>query len=252
MRRPRKWWAWGRFALSSIGRARGFYWNADRDNHRLPYLDELVFLFVGSEDAQVMRFEAGETDLINRLSSENYSLLSKEQSRTGSQLTDLGPSLEYNFLVFNQNELAGKKLDGIARKQVWFQDQKFRQAVSAAVDRDSIVKLVYGTRGTALWGNVGPGNKMWVNQSIPHPQRSLETARQLLKSASFTWNVAGDLLDRTGQVVEFSIATSSSNAQRMKMATLLQDDLSHLGMHVHIVPLDFRAIVDRVFQSFDY
>jgi len=229
-----------------------YYWKADRENHRLPYLDEIVFMFVGSEDAQVMRFEAGETDLINRLSSENYALLSKEQSRSRSQLADLGPSLEYNFLVFNQNDLSGKKLDDIARKQVWFQDLKFRQAVSAAVDRDSIVNLVYGLRGTALWGNVGPGNKMWVNQSIPHPQRSLETARQLLKSASFTWNVAGDLLDRTGQVVEFSIATSSSNAQRMKMATLLQDDLSHLGMHVHIVPLDFRAIVDRVFQSFDY
>ena len=229
-----------------------YYWKADRDNHRLPYLDELVFLFVGTEDAQVMRFEAGETDLINRLSSENYSLLSKEQSRTRSQLADLGPSLEYNFLVFNQNDLSGKKLDGIARKQVWFQDQKFRQAVSAAVDRDSIVKLVYGTRGTALWGNVGPGNKMWVNQSIPHPQRSVETARQLLKSAGFTWNASGQVLDRTGQPVEFSIATSSSNAQRMKMVTLIQDDLSHLGMQVHVVPLDFRAMIDRVFQSFDY
>src|SRR5436190_7782880 len=229
-----------------------YYWKADKNNHRLPYLDELVFLFVGSEDAQVMRFEAGETDLINRLSSENYSLLSKEQSRTGAQLADLGPSLEYNFLVFNQNDLAGKKLDNIARKQVWFQDLKFRQAVSAAVDRDSIVKLVYGSRGTALWGNVGPGNKLWANQSIPHPQRSVETARQLLKAAGFTWNASGQLFDRAGQPVEFSIATSSSNAQRMKMATLLQDDLSHLGIQVHVVPLDFRAMIDRVFQSFDY
>jgi peptide/nickel transport system substrate-binding protein len=229
-----------------------YYWKTDRENHRLPYLDELVFLFVGSEDAQVMRFEAGETDLINRLSSENYALLSKEQSARRSQLADLGPSLEYNFLVFNLNDLSGKKLDSISRKQAWFQDLKFRQAVSAAVDRDSIVKLVYGTRGTALWGNVGPGNKMWVNQSIPHPQRSLETARQLLKSAGFTWNASGQLLDHNGQPVEFSIATSSSNAQRMKMATLLQYDLSHLGMQVHVVPLDFRAMIDRVFQSFDY
>ena len=229
-----------------------YYWKADRDNHRLPYLDEMVFLFVGSEDAQVMRFEAGETDLINRLSSENYALLSKEQSRTGSQLADLGPSLEYNFLVFNLNDLSGKKLDSIARKQAWFQDLKFRQAVSAAVDRDSIVRLVYGTRGTALWGNVGPGNKLWVNQSIPHPPRSLETARQLLKSAGFSWNGAAQLVDHSGQVVEFSIISSSSNAQRMKMATLLQDDLAQLGMQVHVVPLDFRATVDRVFQSFDY
>jgi peptide/nickel transport system substrate-binding protein len=229
-----------------------YYWKVDRENHRLPYLDEIVFLFVGSEDAQVMRFEAGETDVINRLSSENYALLSKEQSRTRSQLADLGPSLEYNFLVFNLNDLSGKKLDSITHKQSWFQDLAFRQAVSDAVDRDAIVKLVYGNRGTPLWGNVGPGNKMWINQSIPHPQRSLETARQVLKTAGFTWNASGQLLDRTGQQVEFTVVTSSSNAQRMKMATLLQDDLSHLGIQVDVVPLDFRAMIDRVFQSFDY
>ena len=229
-----------------------YYWKIDHDNHRLPYLDELVFLFVGSEDAQVMRFEAGETDIINRLSTDNYTLLSRGQSRTGSQLVDLGPSLEYNFLVFNLNDLSSKKLDAVARKQAWFRDLKFREAVSAAIDRDSIVRLVYGTRGTALWGNVGPGNKLWVNQAIPHPQRSLDTARQLLKSAGFSWSTAGHLLDPSGNPVEFSIVTSSSNTQRMKMATLLQDDLAHLGMQVHVVPLDFRAMLDRVFQSFDY
>jgi peptide/nickel transport system substrate-binding protein len=229
-----------------------YYWKVDQKNQRLPYLDELVFLFVGTEDAQVMRFEAGETDIISRLSSENYNLLSREKSRVGSQLADIGPSLEYNFLVFNLNDLSGKKLGETAGKQAWFSDLKFRQAISAAVDRESIVRLVYGTRGAALWGNVGPGNKLWINQTIPHPSRSVETARQLLKAAGYSWNAAGQLLDATRQPVEFSIITSSSNSQRMKMATLLQDDLSHLGMQVHVVPLEFRAMIDRVFQSFDY
>ncbi len=229
-----------------------YYWKVDRENQRLPYLDELVFLFVGTEDAQVMRFEAGETDIISRLSSENYNLLSREKSRAGSQLSDMGPSLEYNFLLFNLNDLSGRKLDGVALKQTWFHDLKFREAISAAVDRDSIVRLVYGARGTALWGNVGPGNKLWINQDIPHPQRSVESARQLLKAAGYSWNSAGQLLDARGRPVEFSIITSSSNSQRMKMATLLEDDLSHLGMQVHVVPLEFRAMIDRVFQSFDY
>ena len=229
-----------------------YYWKVDSHNDRLPYLDELTFLFVGTEDAQVMRFEAGATNMISRLSAENYSLLNRERNRTGAQLSDLGPSLEYNFVVFNQNDLSSKKLDAIARKQKWFRDLKFRQAISAAIDRDAIVRLVYGTRGTALWGNVGPGNKLWVNTAIPHPQASPATARQLLKSAGFSWSPSGQLRDSSGAPVEFSIITSSSNTQRMKMATLLQDDLSHLGMQVHIVPLEFRALVDRVFQSFDY
>jgi peptide/nickel transport system substrate-binding protein len=229
-----------------------YYWKVDRENQRLPYLDELVFLFVGTEDAQVMRFEAGETDIISRLSSENYNLLSREKSRVGSQLADMGPSLEYNFLLFNLNDLSGKKLDEVSGKQIWFRDLKFREAISAAVDRDSIVRLVYGARGAALWGNVGPGNKLWINQTIPHPARSVETSRQLLKTAGYSWNPAGQLLDSARRPVEFSIITSSSNSQRMKMATLLQDDLAHLGMQVHVVPLEFRALIDRVFQSFDY
>jgi len=229
-----------------------YYWRVDGANQRLPYLDELTFLFVGSEDAQLMRFEAGETDLISRLSAENYNLLARERARTGARLEDLGPSLEYNFLVFNQNDLNAKHLDAVARKQGWFRDVKFREAVSVAIDRESIVRLVYGARGTPLWGNVGPGNKFWVNPAVPHPARSIETAKQLLKAAGFSWNQSGQLMDATGQVVDFSIITSSSNSQRMKMATLIQDDLSHLGMQVHVVPLEFRAMIDRVFQSFDY
>jgi peptide/nickel transport system substrate-binding protein len=38
----------------------------------------------------------------------------------------------------------------------------------------------------------------------------------------------------------------------MKMATLVQDDLAKLGVQVSVVPLDFRAMLDRVFQSFNY
>lgn len=228
-----------------------YYWKADRNKNRLPYLDELVFLFVGNEDAQVIRFQAGETDIISRMSAENYALLSKDASSRGTQLFDLGPSLEYNFLVFNLNDLSSKKLPTVAAKQAWFQDLKFRQAISAAVDRDAIVKLVYAGRGAALWGNVSPSNKFWVDQTLPHPPRSLDKARELLKSAGFSWH--GDtLVDPKGQPVEFSIVASSSNTQRTKMATIIQDDLSKLGMNVHVVPLEFRDVVNRVFQTYDY
>ena len=228
-----------------------YYWKADQSKHRLPYLDELVFLFVGNEDAQVIRFQAGETDIISRLSAENYALLSKDAASRGTEFFDLGPSLEYDFLVFNLNDLK-KDTDNIAGKQAWFQDLKFRQAVSSAIDRESIVKLVYAGHGAALWGNVSPSNKLWVDQTLPHPPRSLDRARELLKSAGFSWRVDGALLDHQGKAVEFSIITSTSNAQRTKMATLIQDDLSKLGMNVHVVPLEFRAVLDRVFQTYDY
>lgn len=52
--------------------------------------------------------------------------------------------------------------------------------------------------------------------------------------------------------MEFSILTNPSNAPRTRMATLIQDDLSQLGMRVQLVALEFQALMARVFDSFDY
>jgi peptide/nickel transport system substrate-binding protein len=229
-----------------------YYWKKDRGGNRLPYLEEIVFLFVPSEDAQVVRFEAGDTDILSRFSAENFAVLEKEQTARNYHLYDLGAGFEYNFLFFNLNDLAAKGHPEIAKKQSWFQDPRFRQAVSASIDRESIIRLVYRGRATALWGNVTPGNKLWIDSALPHPAQSLDRAHELLRSAGFSLKGDGTLVDAHGTPVEFSILTNSSNSQRSKMATLIQDDLSKLGMNVHIVSLEFRAMVDRLLNTYDY
>jgi peptide/nickel transport system substrate-binding protein len=229
-----------------------YYWKQDRNGERLPYVDQVVFLFVASEDAQAIRFQAGDTDLLTHFSSENYAVLEKQQLSRHYHLDDLGAGLEYNFLFFNLNDLSSKSLPDIARKQAWFQEVRFRQAVSAAIDRDSLVRLVYGGRAAPLWTQVTPGNKLWIDPAIPHADRSLDRSRELLKSAGFSWKPDGTLVDARGNAVEFSILTSSSNQQRVKIAALLQDDLKPLGMSVQVVTLEFHSMVDRLLTSYDY
>jgi peptide/nickel transport system substrate-binding protein len=231
-----------------------YYWKQDTKENRLPYLDELVFLFVPNADAQVLRFQSGETDLISRLGAENFLVLSREQR--GYTMADAGPSLEYNFLFFNLNEPGAKTSPDLTRKLKWFRETKFRQAISAAIDRDAIVRLVYQGRGAALWGPVTPGNRRWGNASIRHPQRSPEQARALLKEAGFSWTTGTDgepaLVDSEANPVEFSILSSSTNADRTKMATLIQDDLKQVGIHAQIVPMEFRSLIDRITQTKQY
>jgi peptide/nickel transport system substrate-binding protein len=231
-----------------------YYWKTDERGNRLPYLDEIVFLFVPSADAQVLRFQSGETDIISRLGAENFSVLLR-QARDYT-MEDAGPGLEYNFLFFNLNELGDKAPAEMARKQAWFRAEKFRQATSFAIDREAIVRLVYQGRGSALWGPVTPGNQRWANAAITYPGRSLDKSRQLLAEAGFRL-VSGEngeqkLLDASGSAVEFSIITSSSNADRAKMAALIQDDLKQLGMRVQVVPLELRSLIDRVTQTKEY
>lgn len=229
-----------------------YYWKIDTKGQKLPYLDELAFLFVPSQDAEAIRFQAGDTQMISGLSAENFAVLSKEQQSRNYKLQDAGPGLEFNFLFFNLNDDIESRLPQVARHQKWFSDVRFRRAVSLAIDRAAIVRLVYQGHGAALASQVAPGNKLWINSALPVPQHSVAGARQLLQSAGFSWNKDGALMDREGTPVEFSILVTSSNAQRQKMAVLVQDDLKQLGMKVSVAAMEFRSTLDRILQSHDY
>jgi peptide/nickel transport system substrate-binding protein len=218
-----------------------YYWKVDAKGQKLPYLDELVFLTVPSRDAQVARFQAGDTQIIGPLSAENFAALTAEEKARHYKLLDAGPGLDSNFLLFNLNSDLESKLPDI----------RFRQAVSAAIDRVGLVRLAYQNRGAPLATNVTPGNKLWINTAVSPVQHSVANARKLLQDAGFTWK-DGTLMDSAGKPVEFTILVSASNAQRGQMATLIQDDLKKLGMNVHVVSMEFRSMVDRIIQTHDY
>jgi peptide/nickel transport system substrate-binding protein len=228
------------------------YWKADRAGNRLPYLDRLVFVLVANEDTQTMRFQSGEADITSRMNPSNFGLLAKAGERAPYKLLDLGAGLEYSFVFFNLNDLAPNALPEVARKQRWFQQVAFRRAISAAIDRDAIVQLVYRGRATPLSGHVPPGNALWINHSIPKPVRSIPNARRLLQMSGFSWRPDGTLVDGGGAVVDFTILTNAGNTERAQMATIIQDDLKQLGMSVHIVTLELRAMLDRLLTTHDY
>ncbi|HKT50417.1 MAG TPA: ABC transporter substrate-binding protein [Candidatus Angelobacter sp.] len=228
-----------------------YYWKVDSKGQKLPYMDEMTFLIVPNQDAQVVRFQAGDTQIISGLSGDNFAALEPEQQSRHFRLYDAGPGLEYNFLMFNLNDDTGKYAE-VARRQKWFRDVRFRQAISAAIDRAAIVRLVYHGRATPLATHVSPGNKLWFNHAIPAPVHSPEKAKQLLRAGGFSWNSKGELMDSSGQPVEFTILVSSSNQQRMQMAPLILEDLKAIGITAHIVSMEARAFVDRVLSSHEY
>lgn len=224
-----------------------YYWKRDGEGNALPYLDRLVYLTIGSSDAEFLRFKAGDLDIMSRMSAEQFAAL---PGGGAFQAVDGGPSLEYNFLFFNLNDLP--QGSPIAPRQAWFRNEAFRHAISAAIDRQAIVSLVFRGRGEPLWGPVTRANATWYNPSLQRPARSVDGARGLLKGAGFSWRGDGALLDHGGTPVEFSVLVQATSAARGHMATLIQNDLAQLGIKVAIVPLDSRAVVDRVRNARDY
>ena len=226
------------------------YWRKEARGGPLPYLDELVFQITPNEDTQALRFQSGEIDLVDGLSAANFSVLEAGAADRGYELFDLGPGLQFDLLFFNLNPPDPRNEKQRLRAK-WLGNKAFRQAVSAAVDREGIARLVYRGRATPIWSQVSPGNRLWFNADLPRPPRSLERARALLSAAGFSWR-DGRLVDADSLPVALSLATNSSNSARVQMLTIIGEDLRELGMQIQIVTLELRALIGRVFETKDY
>jgi peptide/nickel transport system substrate-binding protein len=160
--------------------------------------------------------------------------------------------LRYSFLVFNLNDLTGRGLPEVEARQAWFRARGFRRAVSLAIDRSSIARVVYRGRAAPLATHVSPAGGTWRHPALEPPRRDLEAARRELRQAGFRWRGDGSLVDAGDRPVRFSVLVSASSTTRRRIASLLQQDLAPLGITADVVPFDNASLLQRVVASFDY
>ncbi len=234
------------------------YWKIDSQGHRLPYLSHLILKIIPSRDTQFLNFKSGDLDLLNEVRAEDYEVLEREASAKNWLVKDLGPSLSSELLWFNQNPSRNRKtahpyVDPLKLK--WFTNQKFRQAVSYAIDRKSMVDLVFQGRATEAYGPLTASNRAWYNPDIQKYSYNLDAARQLLKEAGFHLSSASgknQLIDGSNHPVRFSLITNAGNRIREKMGAMIQNDLEKIGIEVNFTPLEFSALISKITETFDY
>lgn len=224
------------------------YWKKGPKGEKLPYLDGIVFEILPDSNARLLKFAAGELDIQGQLLPEDFKNL-QEKKPPGLRLLDLGPGLDTERLWFNVNPRSPTVSE---EKRSWFGDEKFRRAISFAVDRTAIVEAVYHGLASPASGPVSPANAEWRNQAIAPPTLNRNRSRRLLKQAGFRWSSEGVLLSGSDEPVRFNLITNGDNRHRSRMALLIQEDLARLGIEVAFVPLDFADVVGRVTRSFDY
>ncbi len=220
------------------------YWKRDEQGRRLPYLDAVHLDIQTNRDTEILRFRRGEIHLMNAVDSEYFDKLSPEFP---SAMRDLGPSLDGEQLWFNNVAKAPIPPYKIA----WFRSTNFRRAISEAINRADICRLVYGNHATPGIGPVSPANRFWFNAALkPHPFDP-QGALERLKSEGFRQQ-NGALVDRDGHPVEFSLITNAGNKQRERIAAMVQEDLGKIGVKVNVTTLDFPSLIDRITESFNY
>ncbi|HWO31150.1 MAG TPA: ABC transporter substrate-binding protein, partial [Candidatus Acidoferrum sp.] len=220
------------------------YWKTDEEGRKLPYLDSIRLDIQANRDVEMLRFKRGELDLINSLDSEYFDKLAV----TSPQLVhDAGPSLDSEQLWFN--EVAKAPIP--AYKKNWFRSANFRRAISEAINRDDLSRVIFHGHAQPAMGPFSPANKFWFNGKLKPQTYSADAALKALQSDGFRLE-NGALKDKDGNEVVFSIITNAGSKTRERMAVLIQEDLQKIGIHVNVVTLDFPSLIERMTQSFDY
>src|SRR5271165_2864535 len=201
------------------------YWKTDAQGRHLPYLDSIRLDIQPNHDVELLRFKRGEVDLINTLDSEYFDKLA---STSPQFVHDAGPSLDSEQMWFN--EVAKAPLP--AYKKNWFRSATFRRAISEAINRADLSRVVFRGHAQPAVGPVSPANKFWFNAKLKPETHSPEAALKALQGEGFRLE-NGTLKDLNGNDVVFSIITNAGNKYRERMATMIQEDLQKIGIHVN-------------------
>jgi peptide/nickel transport system substrate-binding protein len=220
------------------------YWKKDSAGRKLPLLDAVKLDIQPNRDIELMRFRRGELDLINTLDSEFYDKLSQTSPNL---VRDAGPSLDSEQMWFNQVPTAPIP----DYKKAWFKSQNFRRAISEAINRGDLVRIVFANHAMPAVGPTSPANKFWFNGKLRPIPYDTNDSLNLLTLDGFKYQ-NNSLRDRDGHVVEFSIVTNAGNKSRERMATMIQQDLSRIGIKVNVVTLDFPSLIERFTKTYKY
>lgn len=215
-----------------------YYW-------KRPALDSIRIDIQPNRDIELTRFLRGDLHLINKeLDPESFDRVAREKPAAAK---NLGASLDSEFLWFNQ--APSTSLPDWKRK--WFTSTNFRHAISRAINREDISRIVFRGHAHPAAGPVSPANTFWFNADLKPLPYDEQSAIRSLNADGFHL-IGGVLRDGADHPVEFSIITNAGNRARLAMAAVIQDDLKQIGIRVNIVTLDFSSLIERIARTGQY
>lgn len=212
--------------------------------------DEIIIRFFGTNETMVQALKAGEIDYAHNVSPDQLNQLKTEPNIKAVN----GVANGYTELGFNTYGTGtGKTIKGGGPSTKALLDQKFRDAIGYAIDKQKLIDNVIGGYGTIGSTQIPPGMPPYPGEPPWHTDPAtprtfdIELAKQKLTDAGYLLDASGSTrLDKEGKPISLSLVMPDSDPAYATSGQFIVDWLAQLGIKVSPTVLDSDTLGDRM------
>jgi len=202
-----------RFGSWTAGQSLTMLVNADKPDGRAA-IDRIVMRFLPDMNAAITELLTGGGDLIPKLPPQHR----ERVSRSANAKVYNGPRVRPAWLAWNVERAP---LD----------DVRVRRAILMAIDRETVVKAMFGDVGEVAWS--------WIPTALREHSPDVRVvpydtaaARRLLEEAGWRDTNRDGILDRNGQPLRIEVEFISSDLTRQDVLVTIQSMLRRVGVDI--------------------
>ncbi|SEQ72205.1 peptide/nickel transport system substrate-binding protein [Faunimonas pinastri] len=204
------------------------YWRKGEDGQPLPYLDGVTFEVIPDDATRILKVQSGELD-----GAEFIPFSRVEELKADDKLDmELFPSTK---VAYGNLNVRPKLKDGSDNP---LSNEKVRQALNYAADKDAIIAIVTHGVGTPMSSYMSAATPMHVGSGTEFPV-DVEKAKSLMKEAGFDKGIS------------FSCLVIAGNVDEIGIATALQQMWSEIGVKLNIEQVD-NATLQAKYRAGDF
>ncbi|HEX6064918.1 MAG TPA: ABC transporter substrate-binding protein [Longimicrobiales bacterium] len=194
-----------------------------------PLVDRVVLRVIPDPTAQQTELRTGNVHMITLVGVSEFAALDQQPQVRGI----VKPGRQYSFIAWNT-------------KRAPFSDVRFRRALTFAIDRDEIVKIVRSSYGQVAAGPVPPFH--WSNDSTIKPLAfQPDSARAILAALGMRdINNDGYVELPNGRALQVELKFGAGSQAQRDVAEIVQADLKDVGIRLVQRPMEFSTMLEQV------
>jgi peptide/nickel transport system substrate-binding protein len=202
-----------------------------------PKLERVIIRIAADADARVNLLLSGQADAMDNVPPPQDNL--RRVAADSSLRLIPVPSPTVGYLLYNQRDPTNP-----ANPHPVLADVRVRRAITAALDRPLMLRVVFGSYAEVPYGPVS--SLLWIRHGAPKPARQdLAEARRLLAAAGWRDSDGDAILDRQGRPLSLTLAYPLTSAIRKQMAQLIQEQLRPVGVRIELQQFEFPVWTER-------